>query len=106
MVNYEINVLNESADNQSISIELKGDLSISVIRKIKQELASLVHGHQNVELKMHEVEFFDISILQLILALKKMIREQGGRFAPDINLSDEYMDLIELSGFLKLLKNE
>lgn len=96
---YKIQYQKENSDNPSLQIVMSGNLSINTIEEIKRDLDANVDMNQNINIIIKDINIIDISLLQLIYAIKKSMESKNKEFHYKLELNQEYKELISLAGF-------
>ena len=91
----------KNAKNQQIVLE--GDLGIFNSPKIVKKLKRLKIDAEEVTLSTKNVDGFDLSSVQTLIAIQKQVVENKGKLNFDIDLPDDKVKLLETTGFQFLL---
>jgi len=91
----------KNAKNQQIVLE--GDLGIFNSPKIVNKLKRLKIDAEEVTLSTKNVDGFDLSSVQTLIAIQKQVVENKGKLNFDIDLPDDKVKLLETTGFQFLL---
>ena len=99
MEKYNITVSAKSADNQSIEIELSGELTVSHIETIRNEILKASKNTESLKIKVNNITMIDLSFLQLLHSMKSSEGEWVKEFSAEINAHGEFYNLITTTGF-------
>lgn len=95
-----------SEGKDSIRIHLEGDLTIKNAKSIKKELEAKLGNNECLELNLEKVTALDITIIQLICSLKKLIHKRDLKMDLHLNIDQEIENIITYSGMIQLLNPE
>ena len=98
MEKYNITVGSKDSDNQRIEITLRGELTVSHIDTIRNEILKLSKGSESVRLNVREITMIDLSFLQLLISLKKSEGEWVKEFSAELKVEEEFNNLITTTG--------
>jgi len=99
MEKYNITVGSKDSDNQRIEITLRGELTVSHIDTIRNEILKLSKGSDYVRLNVSEITMIDLSFLQLLISMKKSEGEWVKEFTAELKVEEEFNNLITTTGF-------
>ncbi len=89
--------------NNRFIISLEGDLGINQIENIKSRIESVEIQGDGVVIDFKNIDSFDLSTIQLMLAFKKYIIAIGKTFEMTWNDGEAMTDLVVNTGFGELL---
>ena len=64
-------VVEEASDSTRALVRLSGDLQVSHAFALHQKLAGLVEKYSHLDIVLNEVTAFDVSAMQILLAVRK-----------------------------------
>ena len=102
MENYTIKTSKNKKD-KTLDITISGHLNISNISLIKKELDSVLKKGDSFSIEITNIDDADLSLIQLILSLKKKFETTKKQLTLNINLGKEVYDLYKKAGFENLL---
>ncbi|NPD45674.1 MULTISPECIES: hypothetical protein [unclassified Lentimicrobium] len=98
MNNYKLEYQKDE-NNQMNQLTFSGELSFGHIQYIKDETDEYTRVNKPLQLIIKDVEMLDLSFIQFIIALKNHHPENK----ITLNINDEILDLIKVSGFYEIL---
>ncbi len=96
--NYIIQINDKTKKNPVFKIDK--DFSINTISEIKMEINDVVENFEGFHLQVVRPENFDLTAIQLILAIKNKL---GDRFSYTLELKDEHKLLLAHAGIDKYI---
>ncbi|MBN2166585.1 MAG: STAS domain-containing protein [Marinilabiliaceae bacterium] len=99
---YSVNVLKGTTFN---TIELNGSLIINHIENIYNELNGKIDFAKKHIVELKEVDGIDLTIVQLLLSLRKEFINYGTDFEIKLDVTDEQRQLLKNSGFDSQFQN-
>lgn len=81
------------------TLELNGSLIINHIENIYSELKEKIEFSKKHVVELKSVDGIDLTIIQLLLAMKKEFASYGTDFEVKLDLSEEHVQLLKNSGF-------
>lgn len=100
MNNYSI-TQQKSKDDKSYQIVFTGELSFNHIESIFKKTASILKTRPKADIILEDVDILDLSFIQMLISLKKTYQSKV-----ELNLSEDLIELIQVSGFYKYLIEE
>ena len=79
-------------------ILLEGNLTVSNIESIKRTVLEAVQQHQNIRIQLRNVEILDLSVLQVLYALRRAAKTESKTIYLDMHLSEEIQTIVRQSG--------
>jgi anti-anti-sigma regulatory factor len=102
MKDYQIKT-SKNKEKNGIDIAIEGHLNVSNIVAIQKELNTAVKNSVKINLKITNVDDADITIVQLIVALKQKCKELNIDFSLNFNLKNETSELLRKAGLTNLI---
>ena len=99
MKEYKIKLSNNKKA-KTVSIELSGQLNVTNILDIKNEIGLAIKNSKTINFKVINVDDADLTIIQLIVALKKQCRASEIDLNIDFDLNNDSLELIKRAGFV------
>jgi anti-anti-sigma regulatory factor len=90
-------------DDQSVSINIGGDLSLKGATDLKTKFVEIKSLYNKVEINVAEADNIDLSVIQLFVSLKTTFDTPGKELKINFRLSPEQEKLLKISGFGELL---
>lgn len=90
---------------RKVKIEIEGDVSITNIYKIKNEIIPILENYDFVDFNLDKIENLDICCVQLLLAIRMYFNAMEKEVNLKINLPDGLKNIISTAGFKSLLNN-
>ncbi|MFN8257648.1 MAG: STAS domain-containing protein [Bacteroidales bacterium] len=87
-----------------VRIYLGGDLSVNTLGEILPKLKAVEKDYSELEINVNDVTVFDLSSIQLLVSLQKSAEKHKKKIKFKIDLPKDVMELIENSGFMKIVK--
>jgi len=100
MNNYSITHRKTESPN-TIQLVYSGELSFNHIQSIYKETETHFKINPQAEIVVEDADLLDLSFIQMIISLKKTHQTKV-----ILNLSDELLELLEVSGFYKYIIEE
>ena len=85
------------------TIKLTGSLGISNSSSIKEELLAAVEKTEKLVLDQSEAEGFDLSYLQILIALKNTVSERGKKLEINNGKQTDFDELVRKLGYTNAL---
>jgi len=98
---FKLIVAKSKKDKNRLSIELEGDLSLKNSKEIKNKILAAVENYENLNIKINQVKNLDISLIQILTAIKKEKKEVTFLF----DMPEHTKSLLLKAGFEKLITN-
>lgn len=98
-----MNIKTVTRDEVTI-VEISGNLDANTVPQVQDEIMSLVIPDCHLVLDMTECEYVSSSGLRLLLMIAKQVKAGGSGQWCLANLSEEVMDVIEMTGFAQFFK--
>lgn len=92
-----------AASKGADSLVFEGDLSIQHAVAIKNNILEKISESTALKIVVKHEARFDVSFLQLLLAIKAKFQRQGNTFDIEFNINDEAKALLHASGIDGLL---
>ena len=102
MEEYKI-ITSKNKKNKSTDIVISGHLSISNILSIKKELDTVLKKGNSFAIEFTDIDDADLSLIQLIISLKKKFETTEKQLTLNINPGQELYELYKKAGFENLL---
>jgi len=102
MENYTIKPSKNKKD-KTLDITISGHLNVSNISLIKKELDSVLKKGDSFSIEITNIDDADLSLIQLILSLKKKFETSKKQLTLNINPGKEMYELYKKAGFENLL---
>lgn len=99
MEKYKISIGTKDSENQSIVIDVSGELTVSHIENIRDEILQAAMGASSIKLNIKEISMIDLSFLQLLISMKKSEGIWVKEFSSTIDTEGEFYNLITETGF-------
>jgi ABC-type transporter Mla MlaB component len=91
----------ENKKNSSINIGLSGLLNITNISEIKKEIDKLLKNKKEIELKIDNPEDIDLSLIQLLIALREEHKMLKNKINIKLELNGGNLELFKRAGLLE-----
>ena len=98
MREYQIKISNNKK-TKTVSLALTGHLNVSNISGIKDEINTAIKNSKNVELEITDIDDADLSLIQLLVALRQQCNLSKVDFKINLDLNDETLELFKRAGF-------
>lgn len=100
MNNYKI-THRKKKDPKTVQLVYSGELSFNHIQSIYEETKMHFKTNSQTEIVIEDADLLDLSFIQMIISLKKVYPVKV-----ILNLSEDLLELIQVSGFYKYLIEE
>jgi len=87
-----------------VRIYLGGDLSVNTLTDLLPKIRAIEKDYSEMEININEVSVFDLASIQFLVSLQKSAERHKKKVKFKIDLPKDIMELIENTGFLKVLK--
>jgi ABC-type transporter Mla MlaB component len=102
MRDYQIKT-SKNKEINGIDIAIEGHLNVSNIVAIQKEINAALKNCKNLNLQITHVDDADITIVQLIVALKQKCKESNIDLSINFNLKNETSELLTKAGLTNLI---
>ena len=89
---------------KQVRIYLGGDLSVNNLSELIPKLRTIEKDFKEFEINLNDVSVFDLASLQMLVSFKKAAERHKKKVKFKVELSNEVLELIENTGFMKVLK--
>ena len=97
--------INKSEEAECTKIECSGDLTIRHAKNILSEFLLIDKINRKLEIKLHKVEFIDLTFLQILIGLiKKHLSNKNNTLSIQSDLDEEHKNLLDNTGITDILK--
>ncbi|MDR2929100.1 MAG: STAS domain-containing protein [Cytophagaceae bacterium] len=96
MRNYSVKYSNKKGN---LNVVFGGQLTISNIEKITEELNANRKKHKSIDISTENVENIDVTFVQLLYALKLSGQKEGFDVSISISVPDDLKSLLTNAGF-------
>ncbi len=96
--------INKISDGEKLTLAIAGRLDTNSSPKLEAELRQSVDGVTELFFDFSEVEYISSAGLRVLLAAQKVMNRQGSMKL--IGVSDEVMEVFEITGFADMLTIE
>lgn len=79
-------------------ILLEGGLTVSNIEPIKETVLAALQQYQSIKIQLQNVEILDLSVLQILYALRRAAKTDSKTIQLEMYLSEELQTLVRQSG--------
>ena len=93
--------INKISDGEKLTLAITGRLDTNSSPKLEAELRQSVDGVTELFFDFSEVEYISSAGLRVLLAAQKVMNRQGSMKL--IGVSDEVMEVFEITGFADML---
>jgi len=102
-----INIIKENIANKTgqVNLRISGHLILDHCDELLAGLKMDLSEYLDIKISLDDVDNIDLTGLQLLYALKQELVGSGKRMIIEMNLDEELMHLVELSGFESLLES-
>ena len=97
--------INVTTRDEVTIIEISGNLDANTVPKIQDEIMSLITSDCRLVLDMTECQYVSSSGLRLLLMIAKQFKANGSGQWCLANVSEEVMDVIEMTGFAQFFNS-
>lgn len=98
MKEYQIKI-SDNKKAKAVSLEITGCLNVANISGIKKEIDSAIKKSKKIDLKVTNVDDADLSLIQLLVALRQQCNILKIDFSIDLDVNDETTELFKRAGF-------
>ena len=96
--------INKISEGEKLTLAISGRLDTNSSPKLEAELRQSVGGVTELVFDFSEVEYISSAGLRVLLAAQKVMNRQGSMKL--IGVSDEVMEVFEITGFADILTIE
>lgn len=96
--------INKNAEGNSLTISIEGRLDTMTSPQLEAELKQSIDGVRELTFDFSGVEYVSSAGLRVLLAAQKIMNRQGSMKL--ISVSDEIMEVFEITGFSDILTLE
>ena len=96
--------INKISDGEKLTLAIAGRLDTNSSPKLEAELRQSVDGVTELIFDFSEVEYISSAGLRVLVAAQKVMNRQGSMKL--IGVSDEVMEVFEITGFADMLTIE
>lgn len=96
--------INKISDGEKLTLAISGRLDTNSSPRLEAELRQSVGGVTELVFDFSEVEYISSAGLRVLLAAQKVMNRQGSMKL--IGVSDEVMEVFEITGFADILTIE
>ena len=96
--------INKISDGEKLTLAIAGRLDTNSSPKLEAELRQSVDGVTELFFDFSEVEYISSAGLRVLLAAQKVMNRQGSMKL--IGVSDEVLEVFEITGFADMLTIE
>ncbi len=86
-----------------LDIQLQGHLNISYISSIQKEIFGVLKNNKKINIEISKVDEADLSLIQLIVALRDHFSESKMDFKISYDLNPETVELLNRAGFANII---
>jgi anti-anti-sigma factor len=90
-------------DEKSAEIFIEGEFSISYAEKVRDKLMEAMEQYDRIDVKVQNLENFDLSAIQLLVSLRKSL--PADKIKITLVLGDELKPILEHAGLNDILLN-
>lgn len=94
---------NFSKKSGVLTVTIEGSMTLSNSASIKEELLPIIDKKQDTHIVVKNLTDIDLAGLQLLIALKKSIINNGKKAIYEVEFPSESQELIRRSGFWNIL---
>lgn len=94
----------KNLDGEKLELQVKGRLDTTTAPELEEVIKSSLSGVTQLVLDFNELEYVSSAGLRVILGAQKAMNQQGEMKL--INVSDEVMNVFEITGFVDILTIE
>lgn len=92
-----------SKKNSTVNVNMAGQLNVSNMSEIKDELEKTAKGYKTIAIKIEDVEDTDLTLLQMLKAFQISCVNSKVEVAIELDLNNDYKSLFERAGLLNIL---
>lgn len=89
----------KNKETKTFEITLEGHLNVANITGIKKELTDTIKNNKKVQIRLANTDDADVTIIQLLMALKKKYNEKNVSVDISFDLDYEISELFSRAGF-------
>lgn len=102
MKDYQLKT-SKNKEKNGVDIAIEGHLNVSNIAAIQKDLNAAVKNSKYINLQITNVDDADITIIQLIVALKQKCKESNIDLSINFSLKNETSELLNKAGLTNLI---
>ncbi|RLD63277.1 MAG: hypothetical protein DRI95_11935 [Bacteroidetes bacterium] len=84
---------------------LAGDLSVNNLNDMVVKFREAEKDYDNIEINLNEIVAFDLATIQLLVSTKKTCLRHKKKVNFNIDISNELMKLLNITGFASIIKS-
>lgn len=96
--------INKALEETKLNIALEGRLDTTTSPKLEEEIRADIGGITELVFDLSDLAYISSAGLRVLLAAQKIMNEQGTMTVK--NVSDEIMEIFEMTGFSEILTIE
>lgn len=96
--------INENKDGANLSIALEGRLDTSTAPQLEEKINNSIEGVTELKFDFASLEYISSAGLRVLLSAQKIMNKQGKMAIQ--NVSEEVMEIFEVTGFSDILTIE
>lgn len=97
-------VITKTKEGTSLTLVIEGRLDTTTAPQLESELRSSIDGIENLLLDFASLEYVSSAGLRVLLSAQKVMNRQGTMVIK--NVSEDVMDVFEVTGFVDILTIE
>lgn len=97
-------VITKTKEGASLTLVIEGRLDTTTAPQLESELRSSIDGIDRLLLDFASLEYVSSAGLRVLLSAQKVMNKQGSMAVR--NVSDDVMDVFEVTGFVDILTIE
>jgi anti-anti-sigma factor len=90
-------------DEKTAEIFIEGEFSIAYAEKVKEKLLEVIEQYDRIDVKIQNLENFDLSAVQLLVSLRKSLPVDKIKLT--LVLREDLKPILEHAGFKDILLN-
>jgi anti-anti-sigma factor len=90
-------------DEKTAEVFIEGEFTIGYAEKVKEKLLEVMEQYNRIELKVRNLENFDLSAMQLLVSLRKSL--PADKIKLTLVLHDDLKPILEHAGLMDILLN-
>ncbi len=94
-----------NTEPNGLSISLSEDIGIDCIRELRDIFELRIANSENINIHISNLDFFDLSTLQLLLAVAIECKSRGVSLNMNLDIDTDNLRLIEQTGVIELLNS-
>ncbi len=94
----------KNAEDTKLTVALEGRLDTTTAPQLEEELKGSLDGVKELVFDMSNLEYISSAGLRVILSSQKIMNKQGSMIIK--NVSEEIMEIFEVTGFVDILTIE